>query len=88
MFKENKMKIKFDGHNGPVESYKDILKELFYIGKYEWDDADYGFTITLFGQSWNWLIYNNKESYLEYQQIEVERELRYQNYEKAMALHN
>ena len=75
------MKIYFDGHHGPMKRYKDILRELFYIGKYEWDEADYGFTITLFGYSWNWLIYKNKESYLEYKELETDYEARYQKWE-------
>ena len=75
------MKIKFDSHNGPMQRYSEMLKEFFYIGKYEWDEADYGFSITLFGQSWNWLVYNNEESYSEYKELEIDRDARYQKWE-------
>jgi hypothetical protein len=74
------MKIKFDGSHGPMQRYSDLLKEFFYIGKYEWDEADYGFTITLFGYSWNWLIYKNKESYLEYKEQAIDFDARFQKW--------
>ena len=62
-------------------SWKEILSELFYIGRYEWDEADYGFSIVLFGRSWDWLIYDNEESFFEYQQLEYDREARYIRYQ-------
>jgi hypothetical protein len=71
------MKIKYTGQHGPMTSYKELLKELFYIGRYEWDEADYGFSIILFGRNWNWLIYKDKETYLEYKQEETNRNARY-----------
>ena len=71
------MIIKYTDSGRAETSLKDFLAEWFYIGRYEWDDADYGFTITLFGRSWNWVIYNDKESYFEFQQLEYDREARW-----------
>ena len=30
------MKIKFDGSQGPMQRYSDLIREWFYIGKYDW----------------------------------------------------
>jgi hypothetical protein len=47
------MKIKYDGY----ERRKIVeVQDLFYIGWYGWDSADYGFSITILGRSWSWLI--------------------------------
>ena len=74
------MKISYFCH-GKNHNFWDSLKQIFYIGFYEWDEADYGFTITLFCHEFNWLIYKNKESYFEYQQVEYDRNARYQKWE-------
>ena len=81
------MKIKFQEYSSNY-GFWDKVKELFYIGFYEWDEADKGFSIILFGHEWNWLIYKNKKSYLKYQELEASYELRYQNYQKAMESYN
>jgi hypothetical protein len=47
------MKIKWAGTE--MNAISD-LKDVFYIGWYEWDTADYGFTIRILGLEWNWLI--------------------------------
>ena len=70
------MKIKFAG-SGKNYGFWDSFKQMFYIGFYEWDEADYGFSIILFSYEFNWLIYKNKESFFEYQQIEHDRDARY-----------
>ncbi len=74
------MKIIFAEH-GKNYGFWDTLKQLFYVGFYKWDDADCGFTIILFAHEWNWLIYKNKESYLEYKQQEHERDAVWQKWE-------
>ena len=53
------MKISYFCH-GKNHNFWDSLKQIFYIGFYEWDEADYGFTITLFCHEFNLLIYKNK----------------------------
>ncbi len=55
------MKIKFQGHD-KNNNFWDLFKDMFYIGFYEWDEADYGFCIRLFCHEWNWLVYKNEES--------------------------
>jgi hypothetical protein len=71
------MKIKYEGSGRTQTTLRDFLSEWFYIGRYEWDDADYGFSIILFGREWNWLIYKDKESFFEYQQLAYDYEARY-----------
>ncbi len=57
------MKIKYDGTD--VRAISE-LKDVLYVGWYEWDTADYGFTITILGLSWNWLIdLKKKERHLK-----------------------
>lgn len=77
------MKIKYQGHSNTItRPIREVLSELFYIGRYEWDEADYGFSIVLFGRSWNWLYYQDEESFEEYQQLENDytaRVLRWQH---------
>jgi hypothetical protein len=75
------MKIKYDGKSTTLTPLKQLMKEIFYIGRYEWDEADYGFSIVLFGHEWNWLIYKDKESYFEYKQEEYDRDARWQKWE-------
>jgi hypothetical protein len=74
------MIIKFAEH-GYNYGFWSKVKELFYVGFYDWDDADKGFSIILFGHEWNWLIYNNKESYLEYKELNTDYEARYQKWQ-------
>jgi hypothetical protein len=73
------MKIKF-AERGKNNYFWDLFKQMFYVGFYEWDEADYGFTIILFCHEWNWLIYKNKESLFEYQQLAYDHEARYQRW--------
>jgi hypothetical protein len=54
------MKIQYQGTGHTLTPLKDLLSELFYIGKYEWDEADYGFSIVLLGREWNWLIWTKE----------------------------
>lgn len=75
------MKIVYDGTFRNGRRFKELLSELFYIGKYEWDEADYGFSIILFGREWNWLIYKDKESFDEYQQSRYDYEARLLRYQ-------
>lgn len=81
------MKIKFQDR-GKNHNFWDLFKDMFYIGFYEWDEADYGFSIRLFCYEWNWLIYKNKESYFEYQQLQYDRDARYQRWETYNRLNN
>ena len=74
------MIIKFAEH-GSNYGFWEKVKELFYAGFYEWDDADKGFSLILFAHEWNWLIYKNKESYSEYKELEIDRDARYQKWE-------
>jgi hypothetical protein len=74
------MKIKFQGHD-KNNNFWDLFKDMFYIGFYEWDEADYGFCIRLFCHEWNWLVYKNEESYFEYQQLQHDYSARYQRWE-------
>jgi hypothetical protein len=46
------MKIKYDGSIKQVK-FSDFLGISFY----EWDEADYGMTITLFGREFNFMIW-------------------------------
>ena len=71
------MKIKYEGSSRSQTTLKDFLSEWFYIGRYEWDDADYGFSIILFGREWNWLVYEDQESFSEYQQLAYDYDARY-----------
>jgi hypothetical protein len=71
------MKIKYDGKSRTEVSFKD----LFYIGKYKWDEADYGFSIILFGYEWNWLVYKNQESLFEHQQEIYDYQARYMKWQ-------
>jgi hypothetical protein len=71
------MKIKYQGKGHTLTPLKDLLSELFYIGRYEWDEADYGFSIVLFGRSWDWLIYKDEESFFEYQQLKNDQDARH-----------
>jgi hypothetical protein len=59
------MKIIFAEH-GKNYGFWDTLKQLFYVGFYEWDEADYGFSIILFGHEFNWLIFKDKEYAIAY----------------------
>jgi len=71
------MKIKYEDKGRTEVSFKD----LFYIGKSKASQADYRFTIIIFGYEWSWLIYKNQESVFEYQQIEYDRDARYAKWE-------
>jgi hypothetical protein len=51
------MKIKYEGSSRTLTPFRELMSQLFYIGKYEWDEADYGFSIILLGREWNWLIW-------------------------------
>jgi hypothetical protein len=75
------MIIKYEGTGRNGRTFKEIMSELFYIGRYEWDDADYGFSIILFGREWNWIIYKDKESFFEYQQMKHDYDARCLRYE-------
>jgi hypothetical protein len=46
------MKIKYQGSRRLTE-----LSEIFYIGFFKYDIADYCFTITLFGRDWEWFFF-------------------------------
>ena len=70
------MKIKFAGR-GKNYSFWDSFKQMFYVGFYEWDEADLGFTIILFSYEFNWLIYKNKESFSEYKQMGYDYDARH-----------
>lgn len=79
------MIIKFS-EKGKNHNFWETFKQFFYIGFYDWDEADYGFSIILFGYSFDWLVYRNKESFFEYQQLEYDREARYLRYEYENSL--
>jgi len=70
------IRIKF-ADRGKSHDFWESFKEMFYIGFYKWDDADYGFSIVLFSYGFNWLIYKNKESLFEHQQRQHDYSARY-----------
>jgi hypothetical protein len=70
------MKIKF-AERGKNFGFWESFKQMFYIGFYELDEADLGFYIVLFSYEFNWLIYKNKASFSEYQQMEYDSDARY-----------
>ena len=51
------MKIKYDGSERQI-----TWKEMFYIGFYQWDESDYGFSIILFGREWSWLVWTGGDN--------------------------
>lgn len=73
------MIITFDRHN-KNNHFWDLFKQMFGIYFYDWDEADYGISITLFCHEWNWLIYKNKESYFEFRQLEYDHDVRYEKW--------